>query len=74
MRRNVMKIIRKNWDTIPSTYDLSSLEMKDILEYSIRKEKNRGISRIYTILHCAFCAGFVLGSRATLKGVFKERK
>lgn len=72
MQRNVMKIIEDNRGTIPIRYDLSWGEVKDLLECAARK--NSELDRLYTAIYCAFCVGFVLGSRATLKGVFKERK
>lgn len=72
MQRNVMKIIEDNWRTIPTRYDLSWGEVKDLMERAA-KEKSE-FDRLFTAIYCAFSVGFVLGSRATLKGVFKERK
>lgn len=72
MQRNVMKIIEDNRGTIPIRYDLSYGEVKDIMACA---DKGSSVtSKLLTAIYCAFCVGFVLGSRATLKGVFKERK
>ena len=36
-------------------------------------KKDNELDRMYTAIYSSFCVGFVLGSRATLKG-FRERK
>lgn len=72
MQRNVMKIIEDNRRTIPIRYDLSYGELKDLMECAAKK--NSEFDRLFTAIYCAFHVGFVLGSRATLKGVFRERK
>lgn len=71
MKRNVLKIIERNRGYIPYSYDLSWEEVKDLMECAAKKDNE--IERMYTAIYSSFCVGFVLGSRATLKG-FKERK
>lgn len=72
MKRNVLKIIERNRGYIPYSYDLSWAEVKDLMECAAKKDNE--LDRMYTAIYSSFCVGFVLGSRATLKGVFKERK
>ena len=71
MKRDVMKIIERNRGHISSRYDLSWEEVKDLMECAAKKDNE--LDRMYTAIYSSFCVGFVLGSRATLKG-FRERK
>lgn len=71
MKRNVLKIIERNRGHIPYSYDLSWEEVKNLMECAAKKDNE--LERMYTAIYSSFCVGFVLGSRATLKG-FKERK
>lgn len=72
MQRNVLKIIERTRGHIPTAYDLTCDEVKDLMNCVTKKDNE--LERLYTAIYCAFCVGFVLGSRATLKGVFRERK
>ena len=71
MKRDVMKIIERNRGHIPDSYDLSLTGVEDLMKCAAKKGIE--LDRMYTAIYFSFCVGFVLGSRATLKG-FRERK
>lgn len=71
MKRDIMKIIERNRGHIPYRYALSCGDVREVLNCAAKKDNE--LERLYTAIGCAFYLGFVLGSRATLKG-FRERK
>ena len=62
--RNMKQTADKASNNIPSTYDLNSTELSEL----IKQARNADPNETYDAIVTAFLYGFVMGHRATLAG------
>ena len=66
--RNMKQTADKASNNIPSTYDLNSTELRELISKARQADPNDSYDAIVT----AFMYGFVMGHRATLAGKVKK--